>query len=164
MILVNLIFLYSPAPNQVPTNSIKCLPNEWINACFLRLGQISFRFSLWINFFDFCFPLLSCIIILNTRISDSMSLAVKRLIKSTKMVTGHYSGNIVPHTDYKTMHSHWTIHKLSWLYTLLSEHEMCSYKHVILPCNQLILLHYLHSTLNICSDQCCMWQSLLTNR
>lgn len=117
MILVNLIFLYSPAPNQVPTNSIKCLPNEWINACFLRLGQISFRFSLWINFFDFCFPLLSCIIILNTRISDSMSLAVKRLIKSTKMVTGHYSGNIVPHTDYKTMHSHWTIHKLSWLYS-----------------------------------------------
>ena len=92
--------------------------NEWINARFLRLGQISFRFSLRVNFLDFCFTLLSCIIILNTRILDSMSLAVKRLIKSTKMVTGHYSRNIVPHTDYKTMHSHWTIHKLSWPYSL----------------------------------------------
>lgn len=117
MILVNLIFLYSPASNQVHTNSITCLPNEWINACFLRLGQISFRFSLWLNLLDCCFLLLSCIIILNTRIFDSMSLAVKRLIKSTKMGTGHYSRNIVPQNDYKTMHSHWTIHKLSWSYS-----------------------------------------------
>lgn len=118
MILVNLIFLYSPAPNQVHTNSNTCLPNEWINACFLRLGQISFRFSLRINLLDFCFLLLSCIIILNTRILDSMSSAVKRLIKSTKMGTGNYSRNILPHNDYKTMHSHWTIHKLSWSYSL----------------------------------------------